>query len=42
MNVADVADEGVVRPQDLGSLAFLTLLNVMNFVDRQLLGSFAN
>ncbi len=38
----NAADEGTVRPQDFGFLAFLTLLNVMNFVDRQLLGSFAN
>jgi MFS family permease len=28
--------------KDYGFLMFLTLLNVMNFVDRQLLGSFAN
>jgi MFS family permease len=34
-------DEGV-RGRDIGFLMFLTLLNVMNFVDRQLLGSFAN
>ena len=27
---------------DYGFLMFLTLLNVMNFVDRQLLASFAN
>ena len=30
------------RPGDYAFLVFLTLLNVMNFVDRQLLGSFAN
>ncbi|MEM7216966.1 MAG: MFS transporter [Pseudomonadota bacterium] len=29
-------------PGSMGFLAFLTLLNVMNFVDRGLLGSFAN
>ena len=28
--------------RDYGFLMFLTLLNVMNFVDRQLLASFAN
>ena len=38
MNAAD----DVVRGRDVGFLFFLTLLNVMNFVDRQLLGSFAN
>ncbi|MDH3640904.1 MAG: MFS transporter [Gammaproteobacteria bacterium] len=31
-----------VAPRHYGFLMFLTLLNVMNFVDRQLLGSFAN
>ncbi len=36
------AAEDVVRARDFGFLMFLTLLNVMNFVDRQLLGSFAN
>ncbi len=35
-------DDDVVRGRDIGFLMFLTLLNVMNFVDRQLLGSFAN
>ena len=37
----NTAEEGA-RPRDYGFLMFLTLLNVMNFVDRQLLGSFAN
>jgi MFS family permease len=36
------ADDDVVRGRDFGFLIFLTMLNVMNFVDRQLLGSFAN
>ena len=31
-----------VAPRHYAFLTFLTLLNVMNFVDRQLLGSFAN
>ena len=31
-----------VRANDYVFLCFLTLLNVMNFVDRQLLASFAN
>jgi len=31
-----------LRPLDYGFLGFMTLLNVMNFVDRQLLASFAN
>ena len=31
-----------VNPRDYGFLMFLTLLNVMNFIDRQLLASFAN
>ncbi len=36
-------EENEVRPHgDYGFLMFLTLLNVMNFVDRQLLASFAN
>ena len=34
--------DDTVRGRDVGFLLFLTLLNVMNFVDRQLLGSFAN
>ncbi|MEM7099436.1 MAG: MFS transporter [Pseudomonadota bacterium] len=34
--------EPEARVADYGFLLFLTLLNVMNFVDRQLLGSFAN
>lgn len=33
---------GEVEGRHYGFLAFLTLLNVMNFVDRQLLSSFAN
>lgn len=37
-----VTDEDAVKVRDIGFLLFLTLLNVMNFVDRQLLGSFAN
>ena len=36
------AEEEEARLRDYGFLLFLTLLNVMNFVDRQLLGSFAN
>lgn len=36
------ADEPVVNAGAYAFLAFLTLLNVMNFVDRQLLSSFAN
>ena len=36
------ASDDVVSGRDVGFLLFLTLLNVMNFVDRQLLGSFAN
>ena len=31
-----------IEPRQLAFLGFLTLLNVMNFVDRQLLASFAN
>ncbi|MBX3707531.1 MAG: MFS transporter [Pseudomonadales bacterium] len=38
MNQHDAA----IAPRHYGFLAFLTLLNVMNFVDRQLLASFAN
>lgn len=38
MNTSDSA----TAPRHYAFLAFLTLLNVMNFVDRQLLGSFAN
>ena len=34
-------DQGA-SARDYGFLMFLTLLNVMNFVDRQLLASFAN
>ena len=36
------ASDDAVRGRDVGFLLFMTLLNVMNFVDRQLLGSFAN
>jgi MFS family permease len=36
------SDEDVVHGRDITFLLFLTLLNIMNFVDRQLLGSFAN
>lgn len=46
MSDANAAPEGVhgqgIRSRDIGFLIFLTLLNVMNFVDRQLLASFAN
>ncbi len=38
----NASEEDVVSGRDVGFLLFLTLLNVMNFVDRQLLGSFAN
>ena len=38
----DASEDDVVRGRDVGFLLFLTLLNVMNFVDRQMLGSFAN
>lgn len=37
-----VLQERGVSSRDYGFLMFLTLLNVMNFVDRQLLASFAN
>lgn len=37
-----VAHEQGASGRDYGFLLFLTLLNVMNFVDRQLLASFAN
>ena len=39
---AAAGDEPVVTAGTYAFLAFLTLLNVMNFVDRQLLSSFAN
>jgi hypothetical protein len=39
---ADAAPEERVSPASYAFLGFLTLLNVMNFVDRQLLASFAN
>ena len=35
-------DDTRVPPRHYAFLCFLTLLNVMNFVDRQLLASFAN
>ncbi|MFM8355048.1 MAG: spinster family MFS transporter [Gammaproteobacteria bacterium] len=35
-------DDARIAPRHYGFLVFLTLLNVMNFVDRQLLASFAN
>jgi MFS family permease len=41
-SVTDSAADEVIRSRDIGFLLFLTLLNVMNFVDRQLLASFAN
>jgi len=43
-NVGGGADSeaDAIKTQDIGFLLFLTLLNVMNFVDRQLLASFAN
>ena len=37
-----VEDDKGTSARDYGFLMFLTLLNVMNFVDRQLLASFAN
>ena len=40
-NSTAAADDGL-RIRDLGFLTFLTLLNVLNFIDRQLLASFAN
>jgi MFS family permease len=39
---ADAAPQERVPPTSYAFLGFLTLLNVMNFVDRQLLASFAN
>ncbi len=39
---ADLADDTIVSGGDYAFLGFLTLLNVMNFVDRPLLSSFAN
>jgi MFS family permease len=38
----DASNDDVIKGRDIGFLLFLTMLNVMNFVDRQLLGSFAN
>ncbi|MEQ8691386.1 MAG: MFS transporter [Pseudomonadales bacterium] len=38
----NTSDDESLRARDMGFLVFLTLLNVMNFVDRQLLASFAN
>ncbi len=40
--VSTAFESRVVSSGDYGFLLFLTLLNVMNFVDRQLLASFAN
>jgi len=37
-----MSDDNRISTGSYGFLAFLTLLNVMNFVDRQLLASFAN
>ncbi|MEM9623130.1 MAG: MFS transporter, partial [Pseudomonadota bacterium] len=42
MNRHQIDSDESVGARDIGFLLFLTLLNVMNFVDRQLLGSFAN
>jgi len=42
LNHAAGADDEAIKSRDVGFLMFLTLLNVMNFVDRQLLASFAN
>ena len=42
MALEDEDEESRVAPRHYAFLGFLTLLNVMNFVDRQLLGSFAN
>jgi MFS family permease len=42
MAVAPALDDQQVGARDYAFLSFLTLLNVMNFVDRQLLASFAN
>ena len=36
------ANEESASARDFGFLLFLTLLNVMNFVDRQLFASFGN
>lgn len=36
------AEPDAIKTRDIGFLLFLTMLNVMNFVDRQLLASFAN
>lgn len=38
----DASNDDVIKGRDIGFLLFLTMLNVMNFVDRQMLGSFAN
>ena len=38
----DASGDSRLAPRHYGFLLFLTLLNVMNFVDRQLLASFAN
>ena len=43
MNVHTAPQAGdSVASRDYAFLVFVTLLNVMNFVDRQLLASFAN
>ena len=41
-NVDNTTDSDYMMPGSMSFLAFLTLLNVMNFIDRGLLGSFAN
>jgi len=41
-NVTGSLVDESIKSRDIGFLLFLTLLNVMNFVDRQLLASFAN
>ena len=40
--MSNLDNEDRIAGRDIGFLLFLTFLNVMNFVDRQLLGSFAN
>ena len=41
-NPDNTTDSDYMMPGSMSFLAFLTLLNVMNFIDRGLLGSFAN
>jgi MFS transporter, Spinster family, sphingosine-1-phosphate transporter len=41
-SVGNAKDDNYMMPGSMSFLAFLTLLNVMNFIDRGLLGSFAN